>query len=65
EAAPPQFTSIKVNANGTITVEWTGGGTLEVTTSLTPPVQWMAVPGATSPYTFMPTEKMMFGRIKR
>lgn len=64
ETAPPQFTSIKVNANGSITVEWTGGGTLQATTSLTEP-NWQDVPGATSPFTFTPTEKMLFGRIKR
>lgn len=58
-----KFTKITVNPNGTITLEWTGGGTLQAATSLTPPIQWTDVPGATSPFTFQPTEKMMFGRI--
>jgi len=61
-----KFTKITVNANGTITVEWTGGGTLEATPSLDPgKVNWQPVPGATSPFTFAPTEKMLFGRIKK
>ncbi|MDH7503065.1 MAG: hypothetical protein QHJ82_10210 [Verrucomicrobiota bacterium] len=61
-----KFTKITVNANGTITVEWTGGGTLEATPSLDPgKVNWQPVPGATSPFTFTPTEKMLFGRIKK
>lgn len=61
-----KFTKITVNANGTITVEWTGGGTLEATPSLDPDkVNWQPVPGATSPFTFTPTEKMLFGRIKK
>jgi hypothetical protein len=38
----PQFSSIKRNANGTITVEWSGGGTLEAAPAVTGP--WLASP---------------------
>ena len=61
----PNFTKITRNANGSITVEWTGGGTLQATASLNPPVVWQDVTGATSPYTFSPTAPMLFGRIKQ
>ena len=59
----PEFTSIKKNADGSITVEWTGGGTLQAAPAVTGP--WQDVTGATSPYTFQPTEAMLFGRIKK
>jgi hypothetical protein len=66
-AAPPplkpKFTSIKVNANGSITVEWTGGGTLQAGATVIGP--WQDVTGATSPYTFTPSSAMLFGRIKK
>lgn len=62
-ALPPEFTSIKRNTDGSITLTWTGGGTLEAATSALGP--WQAVTGATSPYTFTPTAPAMFGRIKR
>jgi hypothetical protein len=58
----PQFTKIAKNADGTITIEWTGAGALEAAAAVTGP--WQAVPGATSPYTFRPTATMLFGRIK-
>jgi hypothetical protein len=63
-SAPPQpeITSIVINANGSITVEWTGGGVLEASASVTGP--WAEVPGATSPYTFDPEERMLFGRVR-
>ena len=59
----PQFTSIKKNTDGTITIEWTGGGTLQAAAEVTGP--WQDVPGAASPYTLSPTAAMTFGRIKR
>ncbi|MBI2947586.1 MAG: Ig-like domain-containing protein, partial [Verrucomicrobia bacterium] len=49
-AEAAKFTKIARNADGTITLEWTGGGTLEAATSVTGP--WQAVTGATSPYKF-------------
>jgi hypothetical protein len=63
--APPEITSIRVNANGSITVEWTGGGALEAAAAVTGP--WQEVTGATSPYTFTPQagQTMLFGRIRR
>jgi hypothetical protein len=63
--APPEITSIRVNANGSITVEWTGGGALEAAAAVSGP--WQEVTGATSPYTFTPQagQTMLFGRIRR
>jgi hypothetical protein len=58
----PEITSIKLNADKTITVLWTGGGTLEAAPTVLGP--WQAVPGATSPYTLSPTATMTFGRIR-
>ena len=60
---PPQITSIKQNANGSITIEWTGGGTLQASPDF---VNWQDVTGAKSPYTFTPNPAApyLFGRIK-
>ena len=58
----PKFTKSSRNADGTITLEWSGGGTLEAAASITGP--WQAVPGATSPYKFTPTGPQLFGRLK-
>ncbi len=63
DVTQPQFTSIKKNTDGTITIEWTGGGTLQAAAEVTGP--WQDVPGAASPYTLSPTAAMTFGRIKR
>ncbi len=63
EAPPPQFTGIRLNPDRTITIEWTGGGTLQAAPSVTGP--WVDVTGATSPFTFTPTQQMQFGRIRR
>jgi len=54
--------SIKRNANGSITVEWTGGGTLEAAPTVTGP--WTAITGATSPYTVEANQPQTFARIK-
>jgi hypothetical protein len=65
-AAPPtapQFTGITKAADGSITITWTGVGTLEAAPAVTGP--WQAVTGATSPYTFKPTTPALFGRIKQ
>jgi hypothetical protein len=62
-AGAPRITGIQRNANGSITIEWTGGGTLQAATSVTGP--WTTVTGATSPYTFTPTADAQFGRIVR
>jgi hypothetical protein len=62
-ADKPNFSGIKANANGSITITWTGGGTLQASPSVTGP--WQDVAGATSPYTFTPTTQMLFGRLKQ
>lgn len=61
----PAFTSVRRNGNGSLTVEWTGGGTLEVATSVIGP--WSPVAGATSGYTFTPTasQTILFARIRK
>ncbi|MCZ7635841.1 MAG: hypothetical protein M5U12_07210 [Verrucomicrobia bacterium] len=61
----PKFTAVTHNANGSVTVQWKGGGTLQAAPSLAGP--WQDVPGATSPYTFNPAETgpVLFGRIKK
>jgi hypothetical protein len=63
----PNFTKVQINANGSITVEWTGTATLETTTSLTPNATWTPINGATSPFTFTPQAgvPMLFGRLKQ
>jgi hypothetical protein len=59
----PKFSGISVNANGSISIAWEGGGTLQAAPSVTGP--WQDVAGATSPYTFTPSTSMMFGRIRQ
>jgi hypothetical protein len=61
----PEFTSIVLNPNGTITITWTGGGTLEAGPSISGP--FAPVAGATSPFTFTPDPAVntLFGRIVR
>jgi hypothetical protein len=61
----PTFTKIGRNDDGTITLVWTGGGTLQQTTSLTPPIQWSDVPGAASPYSMNRTGTAQFFRVRR
>ncbi len=51
--APPQFTRIQKNANGSVTIEWTGGGTLQSAPAVTG--AWQNVT-ASSPYTVTPTQ---------
>jgi len=59
----PKFSSITKNDNGSITIVWEGGGTLQAAESITGP--WQDVPGAASPYTTTPTQKVLFARIKK
>jgi hypothetical protein len=63
--AKPEFTSIVRNADGSITLTWTGGGTLQVTDNIASG-QWQDQ-AATSPYTFTPqvAQPILFGRIKQ
>jgi len=60
----PQFTSITIDATGNLTLVWTGGGTLQINTDLGNPNGWTDLP-ATSPFTYKPTQKMIFGRLKK
>jgi hypothetical protein len=64
----PQITGITVAASGDVTITWTGGGTLQITTSLTAPITWSDITGATSPYTVTAANlpaKTVFARIKQ
>lgn len=56
----PEITGIKVNPDGSVTVEWVGG-ILEAAASLGGP--YAPVQGATSPYTFTPGGPILFGRV--
>lgn len=60
----PKFDSIVRNANGTLTITWTGTAVLETATSVTGP--WTDVQGATSPFTYtIPAgEQMRFVRLR-
>jgi hypothetical protein len=61
----PEFTRMVLNPNGTVTIEWTGGGTLQAGPSITGP--WSDVAGATSPFTLTPDPAVgqLFGRIRK
>lgn len=59
----PKITGLTKNADGSLTLEWTGGGTLQAAPAVTGP--WQDVAGATSPYKLSPSEAAMFGRIKK
>jgi hypothetical protein len=64
----PQITGITVAASGDVTITWAGGGTLQITTSLTAPITWSDITGATSPYTVTAANlpaKTVFARIKQ
>jgi hypothetical protein len=62
---PAPSIMIRLNNDGTVTLEWPGGGTLQVTPSLDSPVHWAEIIGATSPYTFTPTDPTIFCRISQ
>ena len=62
EVAGAKFTKISIAA-GNITIEWTGGGTLQKADAITGP--WADVAGATSPRTVQPTGAGAFYRIKQ
>jgi hypothetical protein len=53
--------NISRNADNTITISWTGGGTLQSASSVTGP--WNPVAGATSPATLSTTGTMQFFRV--
>ncbi|MCP5520311.1 MAG: hypothetical protein H7A46_02030 [Verrucomicrobiales bacterium] len=58
-----EFTSIVKNQDGSITIEWVGGGTLQAAPTVNGP--WENVDGATSPFTFAPDGPALFGRLVR
>jgi hypothetical protein len=60
---PLAFTSIVRNANGSITLTWTGGGTLQSSASIQGP--WTDVAGATSPLTLTADQASQFARLRR
>ena len=55
------FTSTVLNADGSITITWTGGGTLSSSPTLDG--TYTDVLGATSPFTFAPTAAQLFGKL--
>jgi hypothetical protein len=61
-AGPVKITDWTRNADGSFTLKWTGGGTLQVATDLNG--TWTDRPTATSPYSFTPADKALFARIK-
>jgi hypothetical protein len=58
---PVKFTGITRNANGSLTLTWTGGGKLQSAASLKGP--WTDVAGAASPLTLTPNADAQFARI--
>lgn len=64
----PQFTEVKLNTDGTITVKWTGGGTLYYTAELkNPPTTtvWTSTGNSSGTFTFPQQGTKLFGRIQR
>jgi hypothetical protein len=59
----PRFTGIKANADGTVTITWTGAGVLQSANSLSGP--WTDVAGATSPLTVPANQAAQFARIRK
>jgi hypothetical protein len=63
-SAPPlKFTRWQLNPNGTVTVEWTGGGVLQAAPTVLGP--WFDTLSASSPSTIAPTGRIMFLRIRK
>jgi hypothetical protein len=59
---PPVVIHIRMNAEGTITVDWNHGGTLQTAPTLLG--TWQDVRGVTSPYTFIGTAQILFLRVR-
>ncbi len=62
-SVPLAFTSTVLNADGTITITWTGGGTLGASPTIDG--TYTDVVGAASPFTFAPTAAQLFGKLHR
>jgi hypothetical protein len=58
----PRLTIVR-NGDGTVTVSWPGGGTLQQSTDLNSPSNWMSIIGQTSPYTTTPSGTQRFFRV--
>jgi hypothetical protein len=58
----PQITGFVRNSDGSLTLTWTGGGTLQSATSITGP--WQPVSGAATPYSLKPTGSELFLRVQ-
>jgi hypothetical protein len=59
---PPPPVLSAILSGQTLTIQWTGGGTLQQSTNL---VNWADVSGATSPYTPSRTEQAQFYRVQQ
>jgi len=62
-AATVVITAIRRNGDGTVTVEWTGGGTLQSASNVLGP--WSDIPGATSPFTFIASQPIAVFRVRQ
>lgn len=58
----PQFTGMTRNPDRTLTLTWTGQGTLQAAPDPAGPFE--DIFGATSPYTFLPKDRMKFFQLK-
>jgi uncharacterized delta-60 repeat protein len=57
-----EITRFVRNMAGSFTIEWIGGGTLQISETL---ADWQDVVGASSPYTFTSTQPKLFFRIRQ
>ncbi len=62
ECVTLEFTRI-VSRSGAVTVEWTGGGTLQIAPSAFGP--WQDVPRASTPLKFEPTARQQYMRLRK
>ena len=60
---PPKITSVTLTNDGKVVVTWPGAESLEETTTITG--QWIAVPGAKSPYSTQAVGAQKFYRLRR
>ena len=61
-ASTPVLIHIRLNGDGTITLEWNGGGTLQAAPTVLG--AWQDVTSAASPYTFTPALPALFVRVR-
>lgn len=58
-----RFTKVARNRDGTITLEWSGVGTLQIAPTVFG--RWQDVSNATSPHMLKPSERQLFVRLRR